>query len=883
MRVLPDRRLAIAAIGAAAALACAGARLAARGSRQDRTDAVIGSQGEGVYLVPTGQTLTPAGKNVTFDSRPVDMALSPDGRTLAVMTPNSIRLLDTERGEFRGEPVKGAHTFGGIVWSPDGRVLYSTGRVKRLGAVGAKRPEAANPTEEGAVFISRYEDGQLLPAGAPILFPLRSRIAPNIAAKNANPCGLALSPNGRTLYATLFNNGNVAAVDLASYDTASGKARIVEAPAGSSPERIVVSPQGDRLYVADRGGRDPEPGDTLDFADPVVVDPDTYKVATGTVSVLSADRIVTDPKHAILATIPVGLQPADLSLCRDGRRLFTANANGDSVSVIDTASDSVVETIPTSPAPGGLGASSPNGLAPSPDGRNLYVTLGGDNAVEVLALDAAAGGRAAKTSIAGLIPTAWFPLAVVSDAEGKRLFVANSKGVGSLGAIVRGLIAPGAATPQAGPGGALQPTNRSGHSVYAVLGSVEVIPVPGARALRSETVRVGRNNRFDRMADTLRNPPDRFWERFKHAVFVIKENRTYDQVFGDVAVPAGHVGGDPRLVMFGERVTPNHHALAREFGLFDNLYCTGEISADGHHWLNEAFADDYDERAMHNYPRSYPCCGTDPLSFAGNMFLWQAALRAGRTFRNYGEFGPLPSIRRHSDNEYNAAFTVSAGRNRDVAHAERILQDLQSKTALADLTFVWFSDDHTSGTRPGAFTPETCVADNDLALGRLIEAITQNPRYWREEPTAVFIVEDDAQGGLDHVEGHRTVGLVVSPYNRRGQVCSINYNQLSMVRTIECILGLKPLNQFDAATPPMREVFQEIIDSRTYSARPNQVALNQKNLPAERLSGSARHWALESSRLDFSAPDRADPEILTEVLWHHSHGGESYPPADAAR
>ncbi len=857
-----------------AVLLYGGMRLGARPAQGLSEKAIIGKQVDGTYFVPTGQTIAPAGRNLTFDGRPVDMALSPDGGTLAVMLLKEVRLLDTHTGKFRADVLPGTHNFGGIAWSKDGRTLYTTGRAKA---------EEAGKGQIGTVFATRFDAAGHAVEQKPILFPLLSRIQPNKQAKDSAPCGLALSPDNRTLYVSLFNNGTVAAVDLTSYDEATGTAKFVEAPVGSSPERIVVSASGDKIYVANRGGKVPEAGDTLDTEDPVVVDPETYKASTGTLSVLRADHFAADPAHAVEKSIEVGLQPADLLMSSDGKRLFAANANAETVSVIDLTTDAVDEIIPTSPAPGKLAAASPNGLALSRDGATLYVSLGGDNAVEVVALDAIAGGNSDKTHIAGLMPVAWFPLGVVLSADGRTLYVANSKGIGSEGAVItRARSNSGAAMPQAGPGGALQGENFVGHSVYSVLGSLGVLPVPDEKTLARQTIEVAHNNHFDRMAAALAGRTDSFWSRFKHVILVIKENRTYDQVFGDVATPSGHVGGDPKLVMFGEKITPNHHALAREFGLFDNLYCSGAISADGHHWLNEAFADDYDERAMNSYPRSYPCCGTDPLVYAGNPFLWQAAMQAGRTFYNYGEFDPLPSIARHSDREYNTRVAVTADRNEDVGHCARIAADIQDKP-LAQLTTIWFPNDHTSGTKPGAYTPEADVADNDMAIGKLVDAISHSKKYWRDEPTAIFIVEDDAQGGLDHVEGHRTVGLVVSPYNRRGKIISTNYNQLSMLRTIELILDMKPLNQFDAAAIPMRNVFQDTPDFRPYTVQKNRVALNSINPPLRKLSGSARQWAAVCADLDFSAPDRADPEKLTEALWRHTHGEELYPPLTAAR
>ena len=879
----PLRNLAFLLLGTAA-LAYGGLRLGAFPAEHPATKAIIGKQPDGTYFVPTGQTLTPAGRNLTFAGRPVDMALSPDGKTLAVMLGREVKLFDTLTGTFRPESLPGSHNYSGIAWAKDGTTLYTTGQAR-----GAGRGQT-----EGAVQITRISPDGRTNELKPIPIPFKSRIQP-AAGKSSEPCGISVSPDGNTLYVSLFNNHTLAVIDLKSYTPETGNAKIVEVPVGSSPERLLVSPDGTRVYVANRGGKAPQAGDTMDTDDPVVVDRDTYKVATGTLSVVSTAKIETDPEHAVAKTVTVGLEPVALAFSPDGKFLYVANANGETVSVLSTADDAIVETIPTSPAPGKLAASCPNGLAVSPDGKTLYVTLAGDNAVEELTLSKQSGGDAAQTHIAGLIPTAWFPLAVTLSKDNKTLFVANTKGIGSEGEkVTRPRANNGVMTPKEGPGGVVEKEtgNFVGRSVYAVLGSLGVIEVPDAKTLLQDTATVSRNNRFDRMALALSQKPDPFWTRFKHVVLVIKENRTYDQVFGDIALPAGHIGGDPNLVMFGAKITPNQHALAKEFGLFDNLYCSGAISSDGHHWLNEAFASDYSERAMNNYPRSYPCCGTDPLVYAGNKFLWQAALDAGKTYRNYGEFAPLPSIQRHSNNTYNDKYDITPDQNEDVVHADRIIADLNKdpkanpndpNAGLPQFTTIWFPNNHTSGTSPGAYTPESDVADNDLAVGKFVEAISHSKKYWQDEPTLILVVEDDAQGGLDHIEGHRTVGLVISPFNKRGQIVSTNFNQMNILKTIEAVLDIKPINQFDAAALPMRSLFQDKPDFRPYELQKNQVPLNLKNPPARRLTSTERHWAEVCATLDFSAPDKADPEKLTEALWHHTHGDESYPPADAAR
>ncbi len=832
---------------------------------------VVGKQPDGSYLVPTGQTLTPAGQNFNFDGRPVDMALSPDGNTLAVMTPDGIRLFNPRSSQFLGKKHYGRHNFGGIVWAKDGRTLYSSSFIT-----------SSEGEQEGAIDVETLNPQGKLVGQKPILLAFKPLISPDKDANESGPCGMALSTDGATLFVSLFDNSSLAAINISSYNPATGNANYTQVPVGSSPEGVIAGRDGKVIYVADRGGRAPKPGDTMDIGDPVVVDPATYKAASGAISIVDASRATSDPAHAVIATIPVGVQPTALALSPNGKFLYAACSNNDSIAVIDTASNGVSETIAASPAPGNLGDSSPNGLEISKDGSSLFVSLGGDNAVEEITLDKSAGGQAATTEVAGLIPTQWFPINILFSHDGKSLYVANSKGVGSLGAPAPFHPLPGAAVPQAGPSGTLGRKGVVGHSVYNVQGSLEVVAIPDPATLAADTQQVKEDDHFEQMAAALAPMQDPFWSRFKHVIMIVKENRTYDQVFGDMHTPQGSPGGDPHLVMFGEHITPNHHALAKVFGLFDNLYCSGEISADGHHWVDEAFADDYDERALDRYPRSYPCCGTDPLSFAGTKFLWQAAMERGLSFRDYGEYGPLPSMYRHADKTYNANSPVNANRNEDVNHAYQFIDNVK-KQGLAQLSYLWFPNDHTSGLRPGAYSPLSDVADNDMALGMLVSYISHNRKYWHDEPTCIFVVEDDAQGGLDHVDGHRTVGLVISPFNRRHQVNSSCYNQLTMDRTMELMLGMPPQNQFDAAAIPMRDVFQDKGDFSPYHLQRHQIALNLRNPQASALKGEARHWAQTASRLDFSVPDRADPDKVTAMLWFATHGKEPFPPPDAAR
>ncbi len=834
---------------------------------------VVGHQLDGSYLVPTGQVLRPIGKQLAFDGRPVDMSLSPDGKTLALLLPTGIRMVNMTDGKFIGPLNKGYHNFAGIAWSHDGTLVYSSAS-----------PRGADGKYEGAVEVDHVQpDGSLQPL-KPIMIPLKVGIQPDIRAKQSGTCGMVISPDGKMLYVSLFENATIACINLSTYNAATGSASFTQVPVGSSPDALTISPDGSTLYAADRGGRRPEPGDTEDLGDPVVVSPASYKADTGEVTVIDAAKAVTQPERAVVAQIAVGLQPTALAVSPNGSRLYVACSNSDELDIIDSATFQIIDKVNSSPAPGILGDSSPNGLAVTGNGGTLFVSLGGDNAIAEYTLSRKDGGSAAVTSRRGLIPTAWFPVDICLANGGQTLCVANSKGYGSLGSLYHFHPDPfGAASPAQGPGGIEAPAGGFvGHTVYNVIGTLGLVPVPDARNLHADTRLTEANDHFDRMAAAIYTRPAPFWSRFKHVIMIIKENRTYDQVFGDMHTPGGTPGGDKNLVMFGQTVTPNHHALASRFGLFDNLYCSGEISADGHHWVDEAFADDYDERMLDRYPRSYPCCGTDPLSFAGTQFLWQAAMDRGISFRDYGEYGPLPSIARHADAMYNMPAAITASQNEDVNHEHQFEADV-IKHGLSRLTYLWFPNDHTSGLRPGAYSPESDVADNDLALGRLVSFISHSRKYWHDEPTCIFVVEDDAQGGLDHIDGHRTVGLVISPFNVEHKVNSSFYDQLTMDRTMELMLGMPPQNQFDAAATPMRDAFTNHGDFRPYDFVTNRIALNLRNPEAAALTGEAKHWAEVASRLNFSAPDLADPAKVTAMLWFHTHGAAPFPPPDAAQ
>jgi hypothetical protein len=368
-----------------------------------------------------------------------------------------------------------------------------------------------------------------------------------------------------------------------------------------------------------------------------------------------------------------------------------------------------------------------------------------------------------------------------------------------------------------------------------------------------------------------------------HIIYIIKENRTYDQVFGDM--PEGN--GDPSLVMFGERVTPNQHKLAREFVLLDNLYCNGHVSADGHPWSTMAYNTDYVAR---NWALTYSGrkgVGDDDegdLERAPSGYLWDACARAGLSYRSYGEYGHrvsqsdgsfkmdgrVPGLVGHMSPEFGIG---TNGRNRDTDRVEVFLKEFhqyEQDTNLPRFMVMSLGENHTTGTSPGTFTPEACVASNDLALGRLVEAVSHS-KYW--PATAIFVIEDDAQNGPDHVDAHRTAGLVISPYTKRKVVDSTQYSTAGMIRTMELILGLSPLSQFDAAATPMFASFTDRADTASYTHENPRIDLNARN-------GELAYGAERSRRMDFSEYDRIDDFELNEILWHAVKGKDApMPPA----
>jgi len=565
-----------------------------------------------------------------------------------------------------------------------------------------------------------------------------------------------------------------------------------------------------------------------------------------------------------------------MALTRSGRRLFVANASRNTVTVFDTNTGRTTEMICAALYPRALPGSTPNSLALSPDETTLFVANADNNMVAVFDISAPSRARSL-----GFIPAGWYPTSVRVTPDGKHLLIANGKGIIPL------------ANPLGPQPGKIASTNSAEQYIGSLLrGTLSIIDLPQrklfeqqlatytAQAYRCSPLRA--DNGVNGLHSAEGPIPLRVDEAtpIRYCLYIIKENRTYDQVLGDM--PQGN--GDPQLCLFPERVTPNLHELARQFVLLDNFYVEGEVSADGHEWSMAAYATDFVEKVWplsygHNRSEKfpYPSEGNFPIATPAGGYLWDRALEAGVTYRSYGEFvnnGRTPAdpshtrvkaLKGHFD-EWFRGFDLSYP---DTKRAERFISELRKFEAEGDmprLQILRLPNDPTHGATPGTLTPTACVADNDMAMGLVVDAVTHS-KFWPQ--TAIFVVEDDAQNGPDHVDAHRTTAFVISPYTKRGVVDSTLYSTSSMLRTMELILGLKPMSQFDAAAVPMFASFQATPDLRPYQARPANVSLQERN---------EKHAWGGQLKLNFAREDAVDDLLLSEIVWRSVRGPEAQMP-----
>ena len=765
--------------------------------------------------LPTGARLDPAGRSFDVGSMPLAIALSPDEKRIVVLLngwrEQGIQVLDRGTGEVIQSILQPA-AFLGLAFSPDGKWLYASGG------------------NEDVVYRYGWSDGSASPADT--LFLSKK---PADKPGTSYPAGIGVSPDGKTLYVAENLADSLAVIDVASRNV------IHRFGTERYPYGVTVAKDGS-VYVSSWGGS------TVSVFRP-----------TDAGGIREASRMT------------VGRHPSAMTLSADGNRLFVASGSTDRVAVVDTRTQRVIATLEDPPPAGPHEGSTPNALVISNNGRRLFVAEADNNALAVFDLSRATAGvtsgpEDSPDRLSGRIPVGWYPSAVA--VSGDSLFVANGKGSGTTS---------NPTGPQPNKDESLNPR---GYTLGQISGTLTMIAAANASAseLDGYAHRVAYANGWNGSTAARGYPP------IEHVIYVIKENRTYDQILGDLR--SGD--GDTSLLFFPRSVTPNHHALAERFGVFDRFFVNSEVSADGHNWSTAAYASDYVEKTTpSNYSgrgRTYDYQGTnrekvpvDDVAEPASGYLWNLAEKAGITFRNYGEFvvpidslpdgtqppsyrGDKPYLIDHTNGDFpDFDLGILDQRRADVWIAE--LGNFEKEGKMPVLELVTLPNDHTSGLRAGDRTPSAFMADNDLALGRMVEALSKT-RFWKN--TVMFVLEDDAQNGSDHVDSHRSPLLVISPYSKGGAFHSFA-NTTDVLATIEELLGLGRLSQFDHYGRPLRSIWREAPDVRPYVAVKPEVSLEDRN---PRVGVGAR----ESRKLALDKEDEADEELFNRILWRAIKG-----------
>jgi YVTN family beta-propeller protein len=725
--------------------------------------------------------------------------------------------------------------------------------------------------KKSALMVAEWKNG---------LTDLHEITIPAVApAPNAIPNDIVISQlNGKTsLYVTL--NGNNALLKL---DWNSKKIEWTK-KTGVAPYGVCLA--NGKIFVTNWAGVQATDSTKERAGVPwglAYTNPKTGATSTGSVSVFN------EIDGSYIRDIRVGLHPNAIISSSNGNFIYVANGSSDEVSVIDARSLKVIENIPVGMFAGkkNIQGSTPNGLALNKSNDALYVANGLDNAVAWIALGRNSGGGTKGTSqVKGLIPTEAYPAGLVE--WNKKLIVANLESEGANVIDKR----------------------KNARSIHNELASVSIIDIPDTEKLQEFTTKVAQYNLVSSVDLLALQPrknvkpvpvPERLGEPsvFKHVVYIIKENKTYDQVFGDL----GFGNGDSSLCVFGERITPNTHALARQFGVMDNYHASGKSSAEGHQWTDAGMVSDYVEKNVRAWFRSYPHRQADAMVYNKSGFIWNHALDHGKSVRVFGE-----ACETVYDNKlkwldlYNRYLNGQApnwhnestiARLRPIISADfpdcdnMVFSDQQradlfikewkqseKNNSLPNLMVLALPNDHTAGTSPDFPTPDAMVADNDLAVGRIVDMISKS-KYW--DSTVIFITQDDSQSGWDHVSAYRTVGLVVSPYSS-GKLIRSHFNQVSMLRTIEQILGIPPMNVMDATSRLMTDCFQETMQSQKFNFLKNNIPLDKMNKPLNALTGKAKKFAEISQHEIFKEVDGGEDDKMNRVIWYYTKGELPYP------
>ncbi|MEX6690216.1 bifunctional YncE family protein/alkaline phosphatase family protein [Danxiaibacter flavus] len=757
--------------------------------------------------LPNGWSLTPVGKSLPLGDLPLNIAVSKNHRYAAVtnngQSTQSIQLLDA-KNDKELDNVMISKAWGGLAFSDDEKSLYASGGDNN--------------------WIIRYSiiSDKLVASDTIRLGDAWSK------QKNAvsiSPTGLALNDRKGILYVVTKEDNSLYLIDVKT-KTIQQKIAL-----GTDAYTCLLNADQSKLYI----------------------------------SLWGADKVAVfdTKKNALTDSIAVGDNPNDLCLSKNGRYLYVANANDNTVSLVDLKKNKVLETLNTAVYPTELSGTTSNSVALSDDSKTLYVANADNNCLAVFDVSNPGSSRSR-----GFVPTGWYP-SVVRVIDHK-LYVANAKGFSSLPN-------PHGPNPVAKKqavllheGDSTKPQKVQYIGGGWMMGSLSIIPAPTEKDLSVYSQAVYHNTPYHKEQEVTAdgeagNPvPNKTGgsSPVKYVFYILQENRTYDQVLSDMP----HGNGDTSLLLFGRKVTPNHHALADEFVLLDNFYVDGEVSADGHNWSMGAYATDYNEK---NWPTSYGGRGKGAVSnTAGNkLYIWDQANRYNVSYRTYGEFvnadntARLPVLKDH----YTPEYPTRDLRDPDTMRYriwEKDFDSLLAQNALPRISTLRMLSDHTEGTAPGRPTPFAHVADNDLAVGKLVEHISKSP-IW--ENSVIFIVEDDAQNGPDHVDAHRTTAYLAGGYVKRNYIDHTMYSTSSMLRTMELILGLPPMTQYDAAATPMWRCFSKTPNNTPFKSLPSNIDLNEVNPKGTKLAAMSR--GLNLSEID-SAPD----ELMNAMIWKSVKG-----------